>query len=70
MVDILVQPSKAELPISVTELGMEIDVKPVQPSKALHPISVTEGGITVFLQPKINAFELVWIIALQLSLES
>ena len=49
----LTQFRKAISPISVTELGMEIEVKPVQPSNAILPILVTEkvapwSSITLF----------------------
>ena len=50
-----VHPSKANLPIEVTELGMvRLPVKPPQPENAYQAISVTEFGITVFLQPVIK----------------
>lgn len=60
---------KALLPISVTLFGMTIEVKS-QPSKAEIPILVTLLGITAFLQPIINVFVAVSIIALQLPRES
>ena len=43
------------LPISVTELGIVTEVKPLQPEKAKSPISVTELGIVTevkSLQPE------------------
>ena len=53
----------------VTLLGMHMEVR-LQPPKALPPMLVTLLGITVFLQPVINVFVAVSIIALQLSRES
>jgi hypothetical protein len=44
-----VQFSKALFPISVTELGIVIDVKPVQPVKP--PKLVTELGIVTDVKP-------------------
>ena len=41
------QPAKANLPILVTEAGIEIDVRELQPSKAESPILVTEAGIEI-----------------------
>jgi hypothetical protein len=64
------QPRKALLPIEVTELGIVTEVSTEQPEKALLPIEVTELGMVVFLQPTINLFVDVSIIALQLSRES
>ena len=46
-----VQPSKAEIPIDVTELGMVRDVKPVQPENAEIPIDVTELGMVTDVKP-------------------
>ena len=46
-----VQPSKALLPILVTESGMTMLVRPVQPLKASFPISVTESGMTMLVRP-------------------
>ena len=66
----LEQPSKAELPIDVTELGITTDVKTLQTENAKMPISVTEFGMIELLQPCSNLLVAVSIIALQLSLES
>ena len=41
------QPSKAELPILVTESGIEIDVRAEQLEKAESPILVTESGMMI-----------------------
>ena len=41
----LLQYSKAQSPIFVTELGMVTDFKPLQPEKAPPPILVTEFGM-------------------------
>ena len=60
------QPAKAPSPIEVTELGMVTEVSPEQPEKARSPIEVTELGMVVFLQPTINVFVDVSIMALQL----
>ena len=38
-------------PMSVTELGMVIEVSPVQPLKAFHPMSVTELGMVTDVSP-------------------
>ena len=57
-------------PIDVTELGIVTDVNPVQYWNAYLPIVVTESGIVLFLQPAINVFVDVSIIALQLLRES
>ena len=64
------QPRKASIPMLVTLFGMVTEVRPLQPSKALSPMLVTSLGMTVFLQPAINVFVEVSIIALQLSRES
>ena len=64
------QPLKAEAPIDVTLLGMVMEVRPVQPLKAPTPIDVTLLGIVDFLQPTINEFVSLTMIALQLSRES
>ena len=64
------QLAKARSPIEVTELGMVTEVRPEQPVKALSPIEVTKLGMIVLLQPTINLFVDVSIIALQLSRES
>lgn len=64
------QQAKAYSPIDVTEFGMVKEVNPEQYSKASSPIEVTELGMVVFLQPTINLFVDVLIIALQLSRES
>ena len=45
-------------------------VKPLHSSNAWLPILVTELGMIVFLQPLINVFVAVSIIALQFSRES
>ncbi len=52
------------------EFGIIIDVNLEQPLKASLPIAVTERGMTVLLQPAINSFVEVLIIALQLFRES
>ena len=49
---------------------MVIDVKLSWPSKQLEPKLVTELGMVLFLQPAINLFVEVSMIALQFSLES
>ena len=60
------QPSKAELPISVTESGILILAKELQPSKAELPISVTELGMVTFtifvqsLKAALETFVTVW----------
>lgn len=64
------QSLKAPIPIDVIELGMVTFASLEQPKKAASPIDVTEFGMTVFLQPTINLFVAVSIIALQLSRES
>ena len=64
------QPSKAPEPMEVTELPMVTEVSPEQPSKAYSPIEETELPMVVFLQPTINLFVDVSIIALQLLRES
>ena len=46
------QPSKASSPISVTELGIMIDLRPEQLQKAHSPILVTELGIVIEVRPK------------------
>ena len=45
----LVQPSKADQPIEVTELGMVTEVRPVQPLKPLR--NVTELGMVTEVKP-------------------
>ena len=45
----LVQFSKAERPIDVTELGIEIFVKLEQYAKAASPMKVTESGIVTLV---------------------
>jgi hypothetical protein len=42
-----VQPSKALVPISVTELGILIEVRLLQPVNAVSPIEVTVLGISI-----------------------
>ena len=64
-----VQLVKAERPIFVMVLGMVIDVK-LHPSKALLSMLVTLSGIIVLLQPAINVWYAVFIMALQLLRES
>ena len=49
---------------------MTNDVRSVQPANAPFSIDITVLGIVVFLQPRINAFFDVSIMALQLSRES
>ena len=66
----LEQRAKALSPIDVTELGMATEVSPEQSEKANSPIDVTELGMIVLLQPTINLFVDVSIIALQLLRES
>ena len=56
--------------MDVTELPMVTEVSPEQPSKAYSPIEETELPMVVFLQPTINLFVDVSIIALQLLRES
>lgn len=46
------QPAKASLPISVTELGIEMGVSLEHPSKAAFPISVMEFGRVIDFNPK------------------
>ena len=65
-----VQSQKAPSPIEVTELGMVTEVSPEQRKKAYSLMAVTELGMIVLLQPTINLFVDVSIIALQLSRES
>ena len=48
----LVQPSKANSAIEVTELGIDNDVRPVQPEKAYSPIDITESGIVNDVSPE------------------
>ena len=66
----LVQPSKAELSMLVTDEGMLREGRPVQPEKAPLPMLETDEGIFVLLHPFIRV--LLWdsIIALQLLRES
>jgi len=64
------QSRKAAPPIEVTELGMVTEVSPEQLAKARSPMEVTELGMIVLLQPTINLFVDVSIIALQLLRES
>ena len=54
----------------VTELGMDMLVRPLQPENAELPMDVTVLGIMVFWQPRINILLAVSIIALQLLRES
>ena len=42
-----IHPSKANLPIVVTLLGMLMDVRPLQPKKASLPMLVTDEIITL-----------------------
>ena len=44
----------AKLPIEVTLLGMEIEVRVSQSSNEYSPILITELGIVVFMHPSIN----------------
>ena len=64
------QPEKVHEPMEVTELGMVTEVSPEQSAKAPSPMEVTELGMIVLLQPTINLFVDVSIIALQLLRES
>ena len=64
------QPLKAQVSMFVTPLGMMMEVMPVFLEKAKPPMLVTLPGMMVFLQPTINVFVDVSIIALQFSLES
>jgi len=64
------QPSNAQPPMEVTELGMLMAVRLEQPENAPMPMEVTELGIVVFLQPAINVLVAVSIMALQLLRES
>ena len=64
------QPLKALLAIDVTLLGMVTEVRPLQLQNAPSPMDVTLLGIIVFLHPKINVFDAVSIMALQLLRES
>ena len=66
----LEQSEKAQLPISVTDSGMEMLVRLEQPEKAHAPISVTDEGMIVFSHPLISVLLSVWIMALQSSRES
>ena len=66
----LLQPLKASDSMLFTLLGIIISVNPMQSSKALLPIVVTLLGMNVFLQPIINVFVSVSIIALHSFLES
>ena len=54
----------------VTELGIVTEVRPEQYWNAWLPMLVTELGMAVFLQPVINVFVAVSMIALQLLRES
>jgi hypothetical protein len=64
------QLQNAPLPMLVTELGMVTEVRLEQPRNASYPMLVTELGMVVFLQPVINVFVDVSMIALQLLRES
>ena len=66
----LVQFTKAQPPISVTQLGMTMLVRPLHPSKAHESMDVIVFGMVVFLQPETNTFVFDSIIALQLFRES
>lgn len=70
MRSIIGQYAKAPYPIEITALGIFTEVNPLQPSKALAPMETTEFGIIVFLQPAINSFVVVLIIALHSFRES
>ena len=61
---------KAPSPMLVTLFGIVTLVKPMHSEKAPSPMLVTPSGIDVFLQPVINVFVDVSIIALQLLRES
>ena len=63
------QLQNALLLMVVTLAGISIDVRPL-PLKASTPIVVTPSGIIVPLHPTTNVFDVVSIIALQLSRES
>lgn len=54
MVDRLLQPLKAELPIDVTLLGMVMEVRPLQPEKAELPMVVTLLGIVTEVAPNLH----------------
>lgn len=64
------QPLNALSPIDVTLLGIMMDDSSLQPENAELPISVTEVGIMVPLHPINRVFDVVSIMALQLSRES
>ena len=64
------QPENALAPMFVTVSGIFIKAIPEQPLKASFPILVTVTGMSVLLQPAINEFVSVSIIALQLFLLS
>ena len=67
--DIVRHPRKTPAPIEEICFGSSNDVKP-QPEKAYSPNPVTERGIVVVRHPRISTFELLRIMALQLSRES
>ena len=56
--------------MEVTLLGISIEVRLLQPEKAYLPMEVTLLGIIVFLQPAINVFVAVSMMALQSLRES
>ena len=70
MLDRLVHPEKANIPILLTLEGMLIDSSPLQLSKALSPILFAVVGMMVLLQPKMRTFVDFSIMALQLFRES
>ncbi len=45
------QPLKAELPMLVTDSGIDIDPKPVQLENAPLSMLVTDSGITIEVMP-------------------
>ena len=56
--------------MEVTELGMEMSVKPLHELNAYAPMAVTVLGMKEFWQPAINVLLAVSIMALQLPRES
>ena len=64
------QSSKAESPISATDLGMARLISPLHSPNAILAIFVTDLGMIVFEHPTTSVFVVVSMMALQLSRES
>ena len=60
----LLQDSKAQSPIEMTEFGIVIEVKPSQLEKAYSPIEMTEFGIVTEVNPlqSVNAWAVMEIV--------